>query len=907
MRALPFFHHHTGRMPKTVRWYLASIGMLSLLLLAAHFAVQEHVQKKMRTAVHAWLAETGGSVAHVRYRLLRGELTLEKLHLETAQIQLDAPLVFLQTSSQAMFAHHPSFTLIRFEQPRLHLARKVLSDWLLNAKNSVQPWPGMLPHVGGVLVSGMRAQISGVEMDEQMLLQAVNGRWDADGLMLDAVLDTGRLQLTGQVNENGELTADLAAQGVPLAALDGLGYDGTSAGSGELHIGGDWMQRKFNMQGEIRLQQEKDMPLIRVDGTSASGALFWRMQCSHVPLDGWSKALPEIAGRTLNAGFLDAELRFRRDAGQDFWHINMDGELNDVRLQGEGLPTWEIGHLQAKKLQFKNPSGETESKSFRAGLLILEDAALGFNVFLSAADAGTMPEIERLELKNIRPQLFFADDSMLDLPVMRGWGSLAQPHDRLKLSSGTKGSNEYWMLSAEGDFSTTYTAKVTTRGVPLVRLRPLLPNLTLPGERGVPEYAGNSDFSLSLTGEPGKLAAHGRAVLHDVMMTQGGDSLSAARVEADISMADTTGTRRLKQVTIKDWQYQSALHPLLRRATESKDDARDEMPPLQQQAVEISPPPIDAAQAMVTNPATWTIDTLVAEQGRISLGRHDAMIADQLSFSIRHLNYAVTAPFTLHGRFADGSLHTQGRLGLQPKFRMTAKTKITDMLPFAFNDWMRISGMPRFVRGRLDAALQIRNDRQDDDIYRGKLDVSLHQGALESGSFPADPLLERGGYSAQALLDRINRSRKATIAFPFRGRWDKDALLAHIGETGLAALTHAAEHASARTVTVSPQGNGVTRIRLQGKHGFSHNERVRLRHLIRQLKRQPELLAELVPQLAATPLEEETLARVRHSQRSIEKYLHRFGIARHRIYPVWPTPVHQRGDAPGIIIRARSL
>jgi len=908
------FRHHTGRMAGSARWYLATMGMLSLLLLSGHFAVQEHVQKKMRTAVHGWLAETGGSVAHVRYRLLRGELTLEQLHIETAQIALDAPLVLLHTSNQSMFASTPFFTLMHVEHPRLELPRKLLSDWLLaGKKNHLQIWSELLPHVGSVSVADMHMHIGGTETTDSVTLQQMDGRWDGDGLLLNGMLDAGLLQLKGQVDNDGLVDAQLVLQGVPLAAISGLDDDSASTGSGELHISGNWPRREINTQGELRLQQTEDTALLRIDGVSTPAAISWRVQSSHVQLGGWSNALPDIAGRSLVAGALDGEIRWQRDAQQTAWHLAVDGELSRVRMIGEGLPAWKIA-----RLHITNGVVDAQNNRFSIAGLSIEDADVGLNVFANDSDAGAddMLNIDRLELKNVRPQLFFADASVLDLPAMQGSGSLRAQQDRLELRGGAevgeksgrgdKGKLERWVISVAGDFSGAYTADVKARGVPLVRLRPLLPDLTLPGEGGVPEYAGSSDFSLSLTAADGKIAAQGRAVLHDVLMAQGGDSLGAAFIEADIGMADTAGMRRLKQVTIKDWQYQSALHPLLRRAADVAEEIDDEMQVPLVDVVEISPA-ADVAQAPSSVPLTWSIDKLIANEGRISLGRHDALIADKLSFSFRHLDYGVASAFTLRGRLGEGSLHMQGRLLLQPGVRITGKAKIANMLPFAFNDWMQVSAMPRFVRGRLDASLRLSNDAKDDDAYRGKLDVSLYQGQFESGSFPDDPLLERTGYAAQALLDRLNRSRKATIAFPFRGRWDGDTLLAHIGETGLTALKQAAQRASLQRNAASSAVSSVTRIRLQGKRGFSHNERVRLRHLIRRLKKQPALIAELVPQLGHASPGDDMSARVRRSQRMIEKYLHRFGIARKRIYPVSPLAVNQQGDAPGIIIRARSL
>ncbi|MDQ6987592.1 MAG: hypothetical protein Q9M25_07315 [Mariprofundaceae bacterium] len=914
MPSLSFFRHHTGRMASAARWYLATMGMLSLLLLSGHFAVQEHVQKKMRTAVHGWLAETGGSVAHVRYRLLRGELTLEKLHIETAQIRLDAPLVFLHTSNQSMFASTPFFTLMHFEHPRLELPRKVLSDWLLaDKKNHLQTWSRLLPHVGSMSVADMHMHIGGTETGDAVTLQQMDGRWDGDGLLLNGMLDAGLLQLKGQVDNDGLVDAQMLMQGVPLAAISVLGYDGASTGSGELHISGNWRRREINTQGELHIQQAEDMALLRIDGVSTPAAISWHIQSSHAQLGGWSSALPNIAGRSLVAGVLDGEIRLQCDAQQTVWRLGVDGELSGVRMIGEGLPAWEIALLH-----ITNGVVDAPNNRFSIARLSVEDADVGLNVFAGDSDtvADDMLNVDKLELKNVRPQLFFADASVLDLPAMQGSGSLSSQQDRLELRGGAeaakksarsdKGKHERWVVSAAGDFSGAYTADVKARGVPLVRLRPLLPDLALPGERGVPEYAGSSDFSLSLTAADGKIAAQGRAVLHDVLMTQGGDSLGAAFIEADIAVADTAGMRRLKQVTIKDWQYQSALHPLLRRAGDVAEEIDSEMQAPLQDVVEISPP-TDVAQMPSAIPLTWSIDKFMATEGRISLGRRDALIADKLSFSLRHLDYGLASAFTLRGRFSEGSLHMQGRLLLQPDVRITGKAKMTNILPFAFNDWMQVSAMPRFVRGRLDASLRLSNDAKDDDAYRGKLDVSLYQGQLESGSFPDDPLLERGGYAAQALLDRLNHSHKATISFPFRGRWRDGALLAHIGETGLAALKQTAQRTLLQRNATSSTVSSVTRIRLQGKHGFSHNERVRLRHLIQRLKKQPALIAELVPQLGHAPLGDDMSARVRRSQRMIEKYLHRFGIARKRIYPVWPLAVNQQGDAPGIIIRVRSL
>jgi hypothetical protein len=369
----------------------------------------------------------------------------------------------------------------------------------------------------------------------------------------------------------------------------------------------------------------------------------------------------------------------------------------------------------------------------------------------------------------------------------------------------------------------------------------------------------------------------------------------------DIAAAGSEGSRKLTRVQLSDWQLQEALRPLSRITPA----ARVEPPPLPgPDAGKDQKPPVEAE---VSSPVlNWEVDELIAENGRISLGQPDALIAENLLLRVHHVSKGELSPFTLSGDFASGDVRSQGKLQLQPAFSLISKTTVSHALPFAFNNWMQLSGMPRFVRGRVNANLRVdADDSAAEGAYTGKLIIGLYQGVLETGAFPEDPMLQRTGYRAQDLLERLNASRYIKLSIPVQGVWDGALLTDTLGEAGMAVLKKAGVEARPVAKQTEPQVSKVTRLRLRVGRGFSHNERVRLRQMARALLKDKKLIVELTPQLGTASLDAEMIARVLKNQQKVEQYLNKLGIGSRRIYPVWPQAEHQRGDAPGLLLNAR--
>jgi len=919
MSPAALIRHHTGRMAGPARWYLAVLAMLSLGLLAAHFAVQEHVQKKMRLAVHGWLQDGGGSVQHVRYHLLRGALTLEQVRWVTTPDsgpEITVSQVSLRTSSQAMSSGAPYFSLIRFDKPVLSVRREQVLAWMRGGDdNQLSLFTGLLEHAEEVSLSDMQLRISGGEADAPRvgLIQQVEGYLSADGIELKGVLGSGQLLLKGNLDERGQLIGNIGLRGVAMDSL-AVWFGGPSAGgvkaSGNLELNGDWQKRDVGMQGLLQMKDALGAGTLALKGGWTVTGASMKMTCSNAPLNGLPLVWPSLAGRKLVAGRMNGEMHLEHK-WNGAWHLAMDGDLTDVRLHAPDLPAWQMHSVSLTDAELFSGSGALKARAMR-----VLDADIAVNAFsqASATPAVLMPEVKELSLQRIRPRLHFADATELTLPELEGKGSLGRL-GRVSLSTTRKeaGSpegvpDETWKIKAEGNFLATWQAEVKARHVPIVRLRPLLPDLSLPGEKGVPDYSGSSDLSLQLTSAERGLKATGRAVFHDVSMSQGGDQLSAVRIDVDVAAVGSDGSRKLSRVQFSDWQYQLGLRPMLPVAPVAAAVEVVSPPATELQDSGLAPEAEKAQteQPVAPAPFNWELAEFSAENGSISLGQADALIAEKLLLRAHHLSSGALSSFTLSGEFAGGDMRSQGKLQLQPAFSMTSKTYINSALPFAFNNWMQLSGMPRFVRGRVNAILNIaKRGPSAERAYSGKLKLGVYRGLMEAGAFPEDPMLQRTGYRAQGLLERLNAARKVSLSVPFQGAWDGDLITDILGEASLAALKKAGSKADIAVKQAEPPINKVTRLRLRGKRGFSYNERVRLRAMVKQLHADKTLIVELTPQLGTTPLDDEMIERVVLSQQRVERYMRSMGIGSKRIFPVWPQTIHQRGDAPGLLLQAR--
>ncbi|MDQ6972805.1 MAG: hypothetical protein Q9M30_09155, partial [Mariprofundaceae bacterium] len=637
---------------------------------------------------------------------------------------------------------------------------------------------------------------------------------------------------------------------------------------------------------------------------------------------------PHMLGRKAVSGRMTGDVHLLRDWMQEGWQITMDGDFSHVRLAADHLPAWNIALLHLKGASFD------ANKGLRIGEMRIEDADMVFKADLSAAHAVLfMPVIDLLQVQSVRPSLLYADGSSLTLPALSGQGHLGK-NNQLSLQGAVTataaGSEplsraETWKIEAEGDFTSTWQADIHAHRVPLVRLRSLLPDVSLSRESGAPEYEGDAGLKVHIRGQDDALHIAGKLILDDAQMRQGGDSLRVPHLEAVIADAGWGGVRKISSIKLDDWQYQLALRPLTARqklASPSQSVAGADSEKVDAVRLPDSTPVTDKkagsgvslAARMVSEVSVdvpevnWMLDELLASNGRISLGQSDALMAEGVSLRVLHLGSKRMSPFTLNGSLSGGSVYAQGKIRLQSGFRLQTRAKIRAALPFAFNDWMRLSGMSRFVRGRLNADLRLQADQTEssaDAAYAGELKLSLNQGRFEVGISPDDPLPQLTGYTTHGLFERLNQADGFALRVPVRGLWEGASLTTVFGDASLKALKEAAAISSTAHLPVEPKPTQITRLRLLGKRGFSYNERVRMRHMIRILQKNKKLILELIPKLAPDALDDAMIARVRRTQEMVARFMQHRGIARMRLYPVWPQAMHQHGDVSALLLQAR--
>ena len=903
------FRHPLGTMPGPARWYLAALAMLALLLASAHFAVQARAQLEMRGAVQRLLARHGGAAASIRYHLLRGALTLRGIRLRAGAARLRIASASLHVSTRAMASGAPEVSDVRLDGVRLSLPATTLAGWLKGRGEPAAWWAALRRadlvrlRRGVLRVERASAGQRNTPQDASggiapWFLRDVGGEIHPRAFELAARAGDGQVLLDGRQSDAG-WRGHIRLRDLPGAWLArALGLAGAPRALVAGHI--DWRRTgpQATLAGELLIPGRKDA---RARLQAALGAAPGRgtdaatvqINATRWPLDGWGAAWPALFGRRLQSGDWSGEATLTH--GGRAWRLRIaHGRVRRLALVGEHLPEWRV---EAAEIE----NGEVDWSRHRASLANARIRGASLGLKLDAMTAPTSPwrwRIGRLDVEDVRPELLWSHGgadtarSRLALPPLHGRLSLASSgHVQWQAESA---GDEGWKLEGQGRPG-RLTLRVTARQAALARLRPLLPELSLIGEQGPTRIQGAARLDVELTQGADRWRMKGEMELADVELTQGGDAFRAAHVDIPLERVDfplvgeAAGSppkgqpmvRALGDVRIDHWLYQAALHPIPREA-------------------QAAPAPGEWFQGLGTG---WQARSITFAHGRVSIGNPDATWAEDAWLGIGRLRPGKRASLRLRARVGGGAFSAKGwmkpyarpmRLGLQARLR--------DALPFFLNDWLAASGAPRLVRGRLDAALDLRPRGKAQ--WRGAVTLALHHGATEGGAFPDDPLAALTDFDLSTLLARLDAERRAELRLHLAGDWqDSPPSLAMLGRALAERMKARAEAARLRGARPKPRAI-LAGLRLYRGRVFTHNERVRLRKVIRRLRAQPKLIVELTPRLGSHEPDAELVARVRRTQARIEGYMRARGIPARRIYPVWPTLEHRGGDTTGVDIVA---
>ncbi|MDQ6959682.1 MAG: hypothetical protein Q9M27_01535, partial [Mariprofundaceae bacterium] len=833
----------------------------------------------MRHAVQAWLKPLAGEVLHVRYRLLRGDLTIHDMRIKQGQWAIHVSRISLHTSTRAMLSKTIHFSRVRLDTMQLSFPRTDLINGLHGEPSDVmRQWFSIINDADELILTNGTFHFSDEKVPWQV--RKVSGHIAARGFDLSGNVNGGSLRLRGK-QDSASFRGKMDWQGMlttGLIRILGLKTHMHGSSSGLLNWHADWPHRHFMFDGDIRLENQPDHGEMHIQGKMEPESINVQARCRGLSLTGLGKILPAVNGRSVRSGILNGDVRFERQ-GDGHRVVGMSGEIHGVRLASENLPVWTIDSIMLNNAVAQWPAHKLNVERVHIR-----------NMDMALQPGKTRPsvspwhfQVANLTFEDVRPAINIHEGSRrLILPPLKGSGHM-ETNGYMELDAVSEGE-EIWHIIGKGHGDKLFHASINAKNVPVVRLRPLLPDLSLPGSSGPLQLSGNSQLQVSLQVDRDKLILKGQATMTGVMASQGGDTFLADSIHIDIQQAGTLSIQHLGSIRMNEWRYQAALHPI--------------------------PHSVEAEAAKKTEVRhkglSWQVDEVTAKHGAISVGSEDAVWADHASFSLKNIRSGTWSPLVFNASVGGGSLRIRGRMDwLASDVKMKLNVRLRDALPFFLNNWLMVSGSPRLTRGRLDGTLFIK-PAHEKHAYTGTLNIILHQGQFESGTYPQDPMLMLMGYSMQDLLDRLGKRGHMSLHIPYRGDWRAQPFpIRRMGLATLNVIRQRAPLTGGLPSGVQPVIKTVSHLRLQHGRAFSHNEHARLWQVVKALHKQPKLIVELLPQLGHTPLDESLISRIRHTQAMIEYYMHTRGISRSRIYPVWPTVAHRHGDITGIKITAR--
>lgn len=892
------FHHPVSAMQAPARWYLAGVGVVALLLVAVHFAVQVQAQEHAQVLVSRWAEKTGMQVGHIRYHLLRNALRLNNVSIRRPGVSMTIGQVLLQADPASLLGSEPALRRV--------LLSSVQADVSVNGPKPVWASDAVLASFW----SGARS----LRASGELRLHLAAGK--------PLVLQVGRLQLENHAGHRTlELDARQADSVVRLewqngkSSEDNLGrvtwrnFDVASLAAtfsmpapregrlaGILEWEPDRKHQGFLLNGEtlwndVTLSQKS----LQWDGRVDADGWRFHLAAHRWPLGSWRDAIPSVAGRQVTYGLLTAEADVDGGWRPDSWHwSSAQGELDDVHLddtrQGSDAD-WDAATVRYGNLEAK---ADTRSLSASRIEIVSPDVRIKPD---DASDVQPLPgwtcnfpaiQLDELSLQVDLPR------GMLVLPPLAGTASWKRP-GRIALDLGQKGGDATsWQIKghAEAVAGVIESAALSVRSadLPIGQLRPLLPIVPV-AEADLPvALAGSAGFDLNAEYRDRTWTVQGSAAGENLTMAYAGEEWSAEKLTLDIDVAGPTREQQhVRSLEISGWRYIAPMQPL----GSYEDDHTD-----------VAGEPIGWWKDALRD-GGWVFDRVGLSGGEVSIGRTDLRWARDVDISLQHVGPGKPSEIQVQALLGGGTLSARGKLevlAVRPHF--VGQVSLKDAQPFFLGDWLHASGAPRLIRGRMNATLQVSDT--GDGHYQVVSDWRLRRPLVEAGAFPNDPLLGRIGFrTSDALLRLGDASGEVRLEVSFDGNWQESPLtLDRLGGEMLAAASERIQSPTAFAVApvmIKPRD---ARVRMHENGGLTHNERVRLRTVWRQLVAHRDWDVDLVPRLPAGKIDAGMIRRTRFTQSLIETFFVERGIPRRRIFSVWPMPIHQVGEVGGIQVLA---
>ncbi len=493
-------------------------------------------------------------------------------------------------------------------------------------------------------------------------------------------------------------------------------------------------------------------------------------------------------------------------------------------------------------------------------------------------------QIEKMTLAIALP------DGNLTLQSLKGqaaWPKQQALSFDLKSEQTNRATDAEWYLSGIVDKNMTNHLtdaefSVISKHVPITALRPLLPLQN--SARSPVTLAGTVNLNSHVSLHDGLWRMQGQANAVDVEVSHAGDIWTADHISwqfGPIGMG--LNTQSIDHIVADNWAYVVALEPL-------------------------HPTPRKLASTPALQTTWWAaalrsknihIRQLKLNQGVVSMGKKESRWAEEFDIQIDDLATKQWSNINATAKVGGGKLQLTGKWSaLSKPQRFLGSASIQSALPFFSHSWMTASGMPRLIRGYLNASIDVEYALKE-DRYQSRWQLQLVGGEAEAGNLNSDPMLARTGMNTYDLLRHLKQSNASIkLQGEVTGLWQQHPLSFEMIEQALLlSLSQAASRQDGldkkRASQINKETEIATQIRLHEYGPLSMNERIRTYKIVRMLRNKPAIDIDLRPLWSGQELTSETLARIQYTQKLIKRYMVHHGISQERIFLRWPTDSDQ--------------
>ncbi len=876
MRAQRLFHHPVGVFPFGARWYLAGLSVLMLVLLAVHFVIHIQAQEHARQLIRGWMGEAHIDVAHVRYHLLRNALLLEDIRIRRGGVELGIGQALVRADAASLISEQPHLGHVELSGVRLVVGRPGdLQMWRDDARlgriwtaiESMRFDQGeLVMYPGGRNRPAMRFDAWSLTLQREAKLIALHGAAELAGAPV-------RVEATMAGTESWTIRGTWReGRAAPLMAALGWG-DLPGLVSGDLGIRSQTGGRS-RLMATIHLEDGNNRRSLIIEGVAGKDGWDLQVQAGDWPLAPWSAVLPVVHGKRLKQGWWRG--RMRLTGGQGQWRGEGDGVLDDLAWAAGGR-----GEGALKQLRYRDMHWSSAGRKLHIGEAEMRGLDMRIGGKPASADAGWACSIGHAALRDTSIRLEMPR-GLLELTGLAGEAGLGADGLLGFSLAGSGHGDAAGLWSLKGRLGLEQgrwrqgALEVEGRDVALQRLRPFLP---LAGTEQTPlSIGGTATVSAAVVVTKGLWRMQGELDVAGLLLMHAGSQWRADRLRLEFGpVGSAVDVQQIGNIEAADWHYVLPMHPFtaMSQGRETAGAGHSSGP---------------AWWARLLHRDNWVIRTLHFTKGIISLGRESSAWATDLTLEADGLQRNAFTSFRLRGDIDGGELSVRGRWNLLagvPAFGMRARLR--HARPFFLNEWLRASGMPGLIRGRLSASLDVDNDEAS-GTYVARASLRLGRGRVEDAVLPDDPLLAWLGYGLGDVLARLDDGRgEAHLAFEASGSWAR----------GWPALGLAMREALRQKIENSQNDrDGMAgrdaaalyeaRVRLHGSGGLSHNERARLRKLWRHLRTHKGWVLDIEPVWTGEQLEDAMVRRILYTQHLVESFMAQRGIHAGRIFPTLP-------------------